>query len=139
MNFVRSSFIGWCISKVQFFFDLFLITLLFIYMVGCSDQVRLPSAGQLAQFENAGPQRPSVDMDRLVRAKIGGGAYRVVPGDVLELTMPTILQVVTAEEPEISGKMAPYVCRISEAGTIFLVTCSMTSFSIWSWLTLSSC
>ena len=121
MKFVRSSFIAWRISKVQVFFDFFLITLLFIYMVGCSDHVRLPSAGQLAQFENAGPQRPSVDMDRLVRAKIGGGAYRVVPGEVLELTMPTILQVVTAEEPEISGKkMAPYVCRISEAGTITL-------------------
>jgi len=59
-------------------------------------------------------------MDRLVRAKIGGGPYRVVPGEVLELTMPTILHVVTAEEPEISGKMAPYVCRISDAGTITL-------------------
>jgi len=32
--------------------------------------------------------------------------------------MPTILQVVTAAEPEISGQMAPYVCRIGEAGTI---------------------
>jgi protein involved in polysaccharide export with SLBB domain len=44
----------------------------------------------------------------------------VVPGEVLDLTMPTILQVVTAEEPEISGKMAPYACRISRGGTITL-------------------
>jgi protein involved in polysaccharide export with SLBB domain len=34
--------------------------------------------------------------------------------------MPTILQVVTAEESEISGTTAPYVCRLSEAGTITL-------------------
>jgi len=61
-----------------------------------------------------------VDIDRLVRAKIGGGPYRIVSGEVLELTMPTILQVVTAEEPEASGKMVPYVCRFSEAGTITL-------------------
>lgn len=34
--------------------------------------------------------------------------------------MPTILHIVTAEEPDVSGKMAPYVCRISDAGTITL-------------------
>jgi protein involved in polysaccharide export with SLBB domain len=59
-------------------------------------------------------------MDRLVRAKIGGGPYRVIRGDVLELTMPTILQVVTAAEPEITGEMAPYVCRVSDNGDVTL-------------------
>ncbi len=120
MNFVRSGFIAWRISKVQALFDFFLITLLSIYMIGCGDQVRLPSPEGLSEFENAGPVRPSVDIDRLVRAKIGGGAYRVVPGDVLELAMPTILQVITAERPEAPEQVTPYVCRVSERGSITL-------------------
>jgi protein involved in polysaccharide export with SLBB domain len=120
VNFVKCSSSIVCISKTHIISSLFLSILLSIYLLGCSDQVRPPSPAQLAEFGNAGPVGPSVDMDRLVRAKIGGGAYRVVPGEVLELTMPTILQVVTAEEPEIFGEMAPYMCRISEAGTITL-------------------
>lgn len=121
MNFVKCSSFVAHVSKAQIVFCLFLTILLSIYLLlGCSDQVSLPSAGQLAEFENAGPVRPSVDIDRLVRAKIGGGPYRLVPGEVLELTMPTILQVVTAEEPGGNEKAAPYVCRVSESGTITL-------------------
>ena len=120
MNFVKCSSIIAHISKTHIVFYLFLTLLLSICLVGCSDRVTLPSAAQLMEFENAGPVHPSVDMDRLVRAKIGGGAYRVVPGDVLELTMPTILQAVTAEEPKIFERVTPYVCRVSERGTITL-------------------
>jgi len=120
VNFVKcSSFIAH-ISKTHIVFCLFLTLLLSIYLVGCRDRVILPSAAQLIEFENAGPVHSSVDMDRLVRAKIGGGGYRVVPGDVLELTMPTILRVVTVEEPKIPGQSTPYVCRVSERGTITL-------------------
>jgi polysaccharide export outer membrane protein len=98
-----------------------MLALLFsFFFVGCSDNIILPSAEELAQFENAGPQQSGIDMDRLVSAKIGGGPHRVVYGEVLELTMPSILQVVTAEEPEITEKTAPYVCRVSQAGTITL-------------------
>lgn len=65
---------------------------------GCSDGVRLSSAEQLAEFERARPLRRAVDVDRLVRAKIGGGPYRVVTGDALELTMPSLLQAASPEE-----------------------------------------
>jgi protein involved in polysaccharide export with SLBB domain len=61
-------------------------------------------------------------MDRLVKAKIGGGPYRVVPGDVLELTMPTILRVVTAERLQVPDQVTAYVCRVSKKGTITLPT-----------------
>lgn len=120
MNFVKCSSIIAHISKTHIVFCLFLTLLLSIYLVGCSDRVILPSAAHLMEFENAGPVHSSVDMDRLVRAKIGGGAYQVVPGDVLELTMPTILRVVTAEEPKIAEQSTPYVCRVSDRGTITL-------------------
>lgn len=120
MNFVNCSPAGPCTSKTQAVSCLLLVLLFSVCFVGCSDEVVPPSAEQLTRFEDAGPRRPSVDMDRLVNARIGGGPHRVAPGEVLELTMPTILQVVTAEEPEISGTTAPYVCRLSEAGTITL-------------------
>lgn len=120
MNFVKCSSPIAHISKPGIVCCLFLTLLLSICFVGCSDQVSLPSAAQLAEFENAGPIHPSVDMDRVARAKIGGGTYRVVPGDVLELTMPTILRVVTAERPKVPEQVTPYVCRVSESGTITL-------------------
>ncbi len=120
MNFVNYRLVGVSTSKTQIVLCLTLSLLFAIYFAGCSDDVRLPSAEQLTRFQDAGPQQPKVDMDRLVNARIGGGPHRVLPGEVLELTMPTILQVVTAEEPEISGKTAPYVCRVGQAGTITL-------------------
>ena len=120
MNFVLGSPLRVCISKIRVLLNFFLIILLLVNLAGCGDQVRLPSPEGLAEFEDAGPVGPTVDMDHLVKAKIDGGPYRVAPSEVLELTMPTILQVVTAEEPDVSGKMAPYMCRISEAGTITL-------------------
>ena len=120
MNFVKcSSFIAH-ISKTHIVFCFFLTLLLSICLVGCSDRVILPSAAELMEFENTGPVHSSVDMDRLVRAKIGGGAYRIVPGDVLELTMPTILRVVIAEKPDIPERATPYVCRVSDKGAITL-------------------
>lgn len=123
MNFVAY----WCFVarslKTQILSDFLSIILLSTCLVGCGDQVRLPSGQQLAEFETAGPSSPAVDMDRLVKAKIARGSYRVVPGEVLELTMPTILQIVTASEPAYSDRIAPiapYVCRVSETGTITL-------------------
>jgi len=77
----------------------------------------------LVEFKNAGPAHLTVDMGRLARAKIGLGAYRVVPDDVLELTMPTVLGVVTAESSNIireREQITLYVCRVSERGTITL-------------------
>lgn len=99
---------------------LFSTILVCICLVGCSDEVTMPSAGQLMEFENAGPLRPTVDMNRLVKAKIGGGSYRVVNGDVLELTMPAILLAVTHEQAAAADKAAPYICRVGESGTVNL-------------------
>lgn len=117
MNFVKSSSIGVHISKTQVIFSFLLSILLLICFVGCSDQVRLSSAEELAEFERAGPVLPTIDVDLLIRSKIGGAP---LPGEVLEITMPAILQVVTAEEPDAAEAVGPYVCRVSENGTITL-------------------
>jgi len=120
VNFVKcGSFCG-CISKMPPVVGLFSTILVCLCLVGCSDEVTMPSAGQLMEFENAGPLRPTVDMNRLVRAKIGGGPYRVVNGDVLELTLPALLLAVTHEQAAGADKVAPYLCRIGDGGTVAL-------------------
>lgn len=103
---------GICVSAVAL--------LVSFCQLACQDQVYLPSADQLIDFENAGPVGPAVDLERIVRAKIARGPYRAVPGEVIELTMPTILQVVTAEDSRATENSTPYICRISESGTITL-------------------
>lgn len=116
--FVMRSFLR--ILSTQFYICACIFLLLCIYLVGCSDKITLPSADQLTEFENAGPPPPSIDMDRLARAKIDSGPYRVVPNEVLELTMPAILRIVTTDEADGAGRDAVYICRISENGTITL-------------------
>jgi len=74
----------------------------------------------MATFQDMGPARPSVDLERLIEAKIPIGPHHVVPGEVLQLTMPTVLQIVTAEERDPTEKVAPYICRVNSAGTITL-------------------
>ena len=66
---------------------------------GCGDGVIPSSADQLQDFERAGPTGPAVDLDGLTKARLVTGPYRVKPEEVLDLTMPAIVRLVTAEEP----------------------------------------
>jgi protein involved in polysaccharide export with SLBB domain len=109
-----------CVSKIQTIFVLLLTILLPVCLTGCGDQVHLPSARELIEFENAGPLPPSVDMNRVVRAKIGGGPYRVVIGDALELTMPAVVRFITTEESVIDRTVMPYISRVNASGNIVL-------------------
>lgn len=120
MNFVIDNLTGMRTSTKHILCYLSLAVLFSIYLPGCSDEYHPPSADELIDFKNAGHNPPRVDLDRLVDAGIGGGPHRVVAGEVIEFTMPTILQIVTAEEPEITGKTAPHIARVSESGTITL-------------------
>lgn len=120
MNFVSNTYIIAYKFRNHSFVTLFLILLLSIHLVGCSEKVLLPSTEQLIEFEKAGPVRPTVDMNRLVRAKIGGGSYRVMTGDVLEVSIPAVLQVSTAELLESPYQVTPLMCRIADNGTIKL-------------------
>ncbi|MHC4509491.1 MAG: polysaccharide biosynthesis/export family protein [Planctomycetota bacterium] len=87
---------------------------------GCSDEVRPSSAKQLAEFAKAGLAHPTAERDQLLSAAAARRAYRVMPGEVLELTMPAALEVVTIEEPDGNREVSPYMCRVSEGGTITL-------------------
>jgi protein involved in polysaccharide export with SLBB domain len=93
-------------------------------LAGCSDQVKMPSAAEMAAFEQAGFITPVVDMERIEKAKLKTGAYRVVRGDVLELTMPTLLQAGTAAEVQAaqtrSPLLNPCLARVRDNGAIDL-------------------
>jgi protein involved in polysaccharide export with SLBB domain len=120
VNFVKSRVIVSCIYRNHIVFYPVLALYLLLYLNGCSDKVILPSIEQLVEFESTSPPSPVVDFDRLARAKIGGGSYRVVTGEVLEITMPAILRVVTTDESVGPEKDAVYICRINETGNITL-------------------
>ncbi|OHB62925.1 MAG: hypothetical protein A2Y76_11605 [Planctomycetes bacterium RBG_13_60_9] len=98
--------------------------ILTLCLMGCGDQVRMPTEEELAGFEAAGSITPAVDMSRIEKAKLKTGPYRVVPGDVLEFTMPALLQAVTAAEVQMAQTRSqgefPYLCRVRDDGTITL-------------------
>jgi protein involved in polysaccharide export with SLBB domain len=120
VNFVKARVRIRCVYRTQNIFYFILTLYLSLFLSGCSDKVLLPSAEQLVEFENAALPQPVVDLDRLVKAKIGGGPYHVLSGDVLELTMPYILQVVVTDESVGGDKNTVYICRVSDGGTITL-------------------
>jgi len=120
LNFVKYNNLIVRLSRGQILFNLLVVILLSINFAGCSDNVRPSSEKQLAQFENAGPMHPTEGMDRLLKSTTHRGSYRVMPGEVLELTMPAILQIVTAEEEKGIETNAPYMCRVNQKGTITL-------------------
>jgi protein involved in polysaccharide export with SLBB domain len=120
VSFVRFNSICGGALKTKTLYILLLAVLLSTCLAGCSDKVRLPSTEQLTEFNKAGPCGPAVDMQRVVRAKMEAGPYRVVPGDVLELSMPIVLQVLVTEVPDFPDKIAPYLCRVGDDGLIVL-------------------
>jgi len=120
LNFVNYNNLIVRLLRRQILFRLLVVILLSLNFAGCSDNLRPSSEKQLAQFENAGSVHPTEGMDRLLKSTSRKGSYRVMPGEVLELTMPTILRVVTAEKESGIEAVAPYMCRINQRGTITL-------------------
>ena len=93
-------------------------------LVGCGDGVRMPTAEQLAAFDKATSMEPVVDMDQIEKARLSVGPYRVIPGDVLEFTMPALLRSIRAAEVQAAQAPTrddqPYICRVNTHGTITL-------------------
>ncbi|MCP4454004.1 MAG: hypothetical protein GY809_21295 [Planctomycetes bacterium] len=87
-------------------------------LAGCGDHVELPDSQALSEFFNAGPVGPALDVKSLVKARMDTGSYRVLPDEAIELTMPAILKVVTAEESVTPEETEPYICRVNEQGMI---------------------
>jgi len=94
-----------------------LVAVAVLMLSGCHGTQKASAPDQLAAFQAAGPVRPMVDIDLLVRARMPSGPYQVIPGDVLELNMPIVLWAAAADTGEKAG---PYRTRVSNQGTICL-------------------
>ena len=118
MNFVKYYACVAHILKAPAAPGLLVAGLLSVCLIGCGEQISLPSTEQLAEFQNAGPVLPKVDVDHLVRARTSQGSYRVVVDDVLELQIPAILQEVNPEQVGSTEISRPHICRVYDDGTI---------------------
>ena len=85
---------------------------------GCNGGIS--SDRQLEEFERAGPSVWGMSSGESEEGKINSGVYRVAQGDVLEFQMPSILQVTSPNLSDLFQKPEPYLCRVSDAGTITL-------------------
>lgn len=95
-----------------------------LYVPGCGDGVQTATVERWTAFKEAGPKPLTVDMDAIRTGRVSPGPYRVVPGDVLEITMPLLLQVVSVPDIQLAQSQGasdrPYLCRVSRRGTITL-------------------
>jgi protein involved in polysaccharide export with SLBB domain len=89
-------------------------------LTSCNDQARQPSPEDLVEFDAAAPSGPSVDIDRIAEAKILTGPYRVIPGDILQVQMPRILDPQSVAGITTADGSQSYNCRISDTGMIVL-------------------
>jgi len=95
------------------------LLLISLMLAGCGDRAQRRSGDELHAFELGVSDGPSVDMDRVVRARVPVGPYRLVPGDVLQIEMPVTADYSLPTGAAAEGKQTCN-CRIGESGTILL-------------------
>jgi len=87
-------------------------------MAGCNG-LALSTSEQIKRFEQAGQETPIADANQPAKTLVPY-TYRVAAGDVLELQMPAILRELSSDSQDWLQKVEPYLCRVSDAGTITL-------------------
>lgn len=98
---------------------IFILLICCLILAGCQ-KPELSTFDEYVEFKNAGPIRPTVDFDRLIKAKTPTKSYQMGVGDVLRFDLAPDLWVVGTERPEPYEKDKPYYCRVSESGSIKL-------------------
>ena len=88
-----------------------------VLLGGCGPTVS--SLEQAKKFNRVGAIRHLQDTRQEIKSKYDC-VYRVMPGDVLELTMPATMQETSWEPARKSVSDEPYHCRVSEDGTVTL-------------------
>lgn len=87
---------------------------------GCQDGVEASSPHRLREFEAIGADGPTVDLDRIMKAQVPTGPYRVVIGDVLRLELPVVLYPDGMEAGAATGGRAVHTGRVDNMGAIIL-------------------
>ncbi|MFC1738351.1 polysaccharide biosynthesis/export family protein [Planctomycetota bacterium] len=106
-----------CVRYEKIVFTFMMLYLLFAS--GCSKPV-VSTTEQVRAFEGAGTITPQADVNNLNKTGYHKYIYRVVAGDVLEFQMPAILRAISSDTPDWLQDVEPYLCRVTEAGTITL-------------------
>lgn len=88
--------------------------------LSCRDRINPSTVTQVNEFYQLSPPGPAIDLDKVVGARIPIGPYRVTSGDVLEITLPSILCVETTERVLSPDGMTVLPCRVTERGTLSL-------------------
>ncbi|MBN1127128.1 MAG: SLBB domain-containing protein [Sedimentisphaerales bacterium] len=93
-----------------------------VFWAGCSAVPKAVSEQSLAAFIQAGSPSLKLDSELLFQAACPKGEYHVVPGDVLELQMPSMLHMSSGEfsDPAQIEEMRILLCRVQDDGTIRL-------------------
>ncbi|MCD6388097.1 MAG: SLBB domain-containing protein [Desulfobulbaceae bacterium] len=110
MNFVK---------ECGFFRKVSIVLIISIFVLsfsGCKT-TELSSLEDVTDFRLAGPIQPEIDLDKLKNARVTG-MYRAVVGDILELRMASVLNIVTANLPDTLEVSIPTLCRIHGDGAI---------------------
>lgn len=97
---------------------LYILAFYLLCLTGCNG-LALSSAKQIREFEKAGSLTAAENANELVKARVTY-TYRVVPGDVLELQMPAVLWELSSDSLDWLQRAEPYLCRVSDDGTITL-------------------
>lgn len=104
--------------RSRFFVLLLVVTC--CVLAGCGDGVQSPSAEELRDFEMAAMTGPVIDMDRMMRARIQVGPYRVVPGDILTLQISRVFDPQSPGGAVSADGREEFDCRVNDDGTIIL-------------------
>ncbi len=83
---------------------------------GCGPPPRR-SDTDLASFEKAGPVRFTIDYKQVLQSRKSGGPYCLVSGDLLELQMPAVVNLLPNRQGD---ETEPYRCRLDGSGRIVL-------------------
>lgn len=121
---------SWTALRKGVFFRIYGFVCGLLFLAGCAPSISGPQ--QVAEFDKAGPVTvadayPFEDITGLAaRATNHTGPYRVVPGDILEFQLPSVLRVISSDlsdwlKPIYGHKdVEAYSARVSEDGTITL-------------------
>lgn len=121
MNFVEKNRSRQCVKRLLEVTIFVVLAVALAHITGCAgDRMTASTPKELSAFKQAGPVAPEVDMEKIKKARIHTGPYRVIAGDLLELQIPAVLQTVTSESPAPTARRGPLSVRVNQKGEINL-------------------
>ncbi len=91
-----------------------------VMMMGCSDNIQLPTEEQLVAFQAAGPILPEIDLDRLMASQARIQDYTIGRDDLLEVLLPSILVQRSTDVTSGSTLTHSHLTRVDDAGQVTL-------------------